>query len=248
MKIRIGGVPYGVGAPLLEGLESDPSIDFVRIPPIELVRDLRDGTLDAALVSSIEAFRRPDYGTVAGLSIASRGPARSVRAFKKTGPIRSVGLDSGSATTVVLLRILLAAGRLGEVAEDVEFDTISPTMDPDSLPHDLVMLIGDCGLHANSDRPDILDLGACWFDWIGLPFVWALWLIRPEVEPADILAKLHEARRAALEANVDDGTDGAIYYDFGAAELAGLRRFRNAAAALDLADGSIEPRLLGLDP
>lgn len=247
VKMRIGGVPYGVGAPLLEGLESDPTIDFVRIPPTELVRDLRDGTLDAALVSSIEAFRQPGYGTVDGLSIASRGPARSVRVFKKAGPIHSVGLDSGSATTVVLLRILLAAGRLGEVADDIEFDTITPTVRPDDLPQDLVMLIGDCGLDATSDRPEILDLGACWFDWIGLPFVWALWLIRPGVDATRIIPKLQAARRAAVDASVDDGTGGAIYYEFGPHELAGLRRFRDEAAALDLADGSIEPQLITLD-
>ena len=48
--IQIGGVPYGVGAPLLEGLETDPTIDFVRIPPTELIRDLRNGSLDVALV------------------------------------------------------------------------------------------------------------------------------------------------------------------------------------------------------
>ncbi len=106
------------------------------------------------------------------------------------------------------------------------------------------MLIGDCGLNATSRRPEILDLGACWFDWIGLPFVWALWLIRPGLDAADILPKLHRARAAALAAEVDDGTGGAIYYEFGDQELAGLRRFRDEAAALDLADGSIEPRLL----
>ena len=245
--MRIGGVPYGVGAPLLEGLETDPELDFIRIPPSELVRDLRDGTLDAALVSSIEAFRRPGYGTVAGLSIASRGPARSVRAFKRAGPIRSVGLDSGSNTTVALLQVLLANGRLGEAADSVDFETIDPTLDPDSLPHDLVMLIGDCGLNARSNRPEILDLGACWFDWIGLPFVWALWLVRPGAASADLPPKLRQARRAAIAANVDDGTDGAIYYDLGPDELSGLRRFRDAAAALDLADGSIEPQLIGLD-
>jgi len=245
--IQIGGVPYGVGAPLLEGLETDPTIDFVRIPPTELIRDLRNGSLDVALVSSIEAFRQPGYRTVAGLSIASRGPARSVRVFKNAGPIRSVGLDSGSATTVTLLRVLMAAGRLGDVAEDVEFDTITPTVEPDNLPHDLVMLIGDCGLNATSNRPEILDLGACWFDWIWLPFVWALWLIRPGADPSDIIPKLHRARQAAVEAEVDDGTGGAIYYEFGAEELNGLCRFRDEAAALDLADGAIQPQLLGLD-
>ena len=57
MKIRIGGVPYGVGAPLLAGLDSDPTATLTQAPPTQLIARLRAGELDAALVSSIEAMR-----------------------------------------------------------------------------------------------------------------------------------------------------------------------------------------------
>jgi chorismate dehydratase len=247
-KLRIGGVPYGVGAPLLEGLESDPEVELARIPPARLVDDLRTGALHCALVSSIEAFRRPGYRVVDGLSIASRGPARSVRAFRRSGRIRTIGLDSGSATTVVLLQILLRAGRLGEHDEDFVLETIAPTTRPDDLPHDLVMLIGDCGLAATTTAREAIDLGACWHQWTGLPFVFAVWLLTGDAPADRIVPRLHEARRRATAAGVDDGTGGAIYYTLGTAELAGLRRFQTEAAALSLCDGALEPEFIKAGP
>jgi predicted solute-binding protein len=51
--MRIGGVPFGVGAPLLAGLESESGVDFVALPPARLIEQLRAGHLDAALVSSV---------------------------------------------------------------------------------------------------------------------------------------------------------------------------------------------------
>ena len=239
-KLRIGGVSYGVGAPLLEGLDSDPEVDFSLDSPAALITPLREGLLDAALLSSIEAFRNPGYSVLSGLGIACRGPARSVRAFARPGPIETVGLDHGSATSVALLKILLHHGLLGEVVENPTFEAIEPTLELDRLPHDLVMFIGDCGLQAESDSRTPLDLGELWHSWTGLPFVFAIWLIRGNA-PADIIArKLFAAREAAVAAKVSDGTDGAIYYDIGEEDLVGLRRFHREAADLDLADPALE--------
>ncbi|MFN9333627.1 MAG: hypothetical protein ACK6D1_13635 [Planctomycetota bacterium] len=76
MSMRIGGVPYGVGAPLLAGLQSEPAVDFVALPPARLIEHLRAGQLDAALVSSVEAARLPGYRTPAGLGIACKHEIR----------------------------------------------------------------------------------------------------------------------------------------------------------------------------
>lgn len=239
-KLRIGGVPYGVGAPLLEGLDRDPELEFFRVKPALLAQGLRDHSYDAALVSSIEGFRHEGYRAVDGLCIASRGPARSVRCFRRPGPIRTVGVDDGSATSVALLKVLLANGRLGD-HDEPRFEAVSPTSRPDDLPHDLVMMIGDCGLAATTTEREVADLGELWFAWTGLPFVYALWLVRPGVDIGPLADKLRRAREAASRAGVHDGTDGAIYYDLGPDEHAGLARFHREAAALDLADPAIDP-------
>lgn len=242
MRMRLGGVPFGVGAPLLEGMDRDPSIEFHAEPPTRLVEELRAGRLDAALVSSVEAIRTPGYRVAPGLSICSDGPARSVRAFaRRERRIRTVGLDAGSETSVALLRILLA--RVLH-AENCTFTRIRPHLEPDAMAEDLVLLIGDCGLHANPGQREVHDLGALWKQWTGLPFVFALWLIAPGAPAAPLLERLRAARALAVANGVEDGTGGAIRYGLGERELAGLMRFRREAAALNLIDPRVLPTFL----
>ena len=59
VTIRIGGVPYGVGAPLLGGLDQDPDVDLVLAPPPEMIPALRAGKLTPTRVMIRGDFRRP---------------------------------------------------------------------------------------------------------------------------------------------------------------------------------------------
>lgn len=239
MNLRIGGVPYGVGAPLLQGLDSDPAATFVKAPPTELIARLRRGELDAALVSSIEAIREPGYQIAAGLGIACKHEIRSVRAFRRRHtPIRTVGLDQSSATSVALLRILLAHVYRADVAQNVQFETVAPTRKPDELPHDLVLMIGDHGLAADAGERAIWDLGAEWRRFSGLPFVFAAWVIRPGADVQALLPVLHAARARGRSLGPVDGTHGAAHYDLDDEDLRGLRRFWAECRALGLASAS----------
>jgi len=238
VTLRIGTVPYGVGARLITGLEDRPGVDLVAEPPSRLITRLRNGELDAALLSSIEAFRRPGYSAVGGIGICSCGPVRSVRAFRKPGvPIRRVGMDDSSETSNALLRILLS--RMRPEAQPV-FERVAPTCEPAKLPHDVVMMIGDCGLAADPADREVIDLGEAWHTWTGLPFVFALWLMPPAAPVAEVTAELVEARCRGDQSSFDDGTGGAVYYDIGPAEIEGLQRFHAEAAALGLAEPGID--------
>jgi chorismate dehydratase len=236
LSIRIGGVPYGVGAPLLAGLESDPAVDFVAAPPARLIEQLRAGQLDAALVSSIEAARVPGYRAPATLGIACKREIRSVRAFRRKGvPIRNIGLDDGSATSVALLRILLARRYADEMAPAVSFTPIAPTTQPDALPYDLVLLIGDKGLAADPGAREVWDLGQQWRALTGMPFVFALWLLRPGADAERIAPILQRARQRGRALGPVDGTAGAAHYELDAEDLRGVHRFWEEAQALGLA-------------
>lgn len=243
LSIRIGGVPYGVGAPLLTGLSTQPGVDLTLEVPSRLIKELRRGRFDAALVSSIEAFRFPGYRAVADLGICSRGPVKSVRAFLRCAPedVRSVGLDDGSESSVALLKILLQR-RLN--ASDCRYERIRPNSHPDTLPHDLVMLIGDHGLRAQTTERQVLDLGELWQNWTGLPFVYALWLLAPGADAERILPCLKAAHARGAALGQQDSTGGAVHYEMTHEELRGLERFRIEAKALGLADPSLQPEFI----
>lgn len=228
-----------MGATLLAGLDEDPAVRLVTDAPARLIPPLRNGQLDAGLLSSIEAFRHPGYTVVQGLGIASCGPVRSVRAFRRPNrPIRTVALDSSSAAAATLLKILLPR-RLG--AKDCAFHTVLPTLEPDRLDADLVMLIGDHGLRADPGGREVLDLGELWHEWTRLPFVYALWLLAPGADAAVIVPRLFRARDEGLRRQIDDGTGGAVYYEIGSRELQGLRRYHEEALALGLVEPGVEP-------
>lgn len=248
VSIRIGGVPYGVGAPLLAGMEEDSAVTLVKLPPTRLIEQLRRGELDAALVSSIEAIRCDGYQIARGLGIACKTEVRSVRAFRRRGSlIGSVGLDASSATSVALLRVLLARPLAAEVAPGCSFASIAPTTAPAALPHDLVLLIGDAGLAADAGDRDIWDLGKLWRQWTGMPFVFALWLLRPGADGAAILPALRRARERGRHRREVDGTFGAVHYDLDAEDLRGLQRFFAETTALGLAEAAARPVFIGTD-
>lgn len=225
-------------------MAGDPALDFVAAPPTELIRRLRDGDLDAALVSSIEAVRLPGYRLPDWLGIACKREIRSVRAFRRPGPIRSVGVDASSAASVALLRILLRHRKDDATAAGAAFEPIAPTRTPDALPHDLVLLIGDHGLEAEPGSREVWDLGREWHGLTGLPFVFAVWLLAPGADAAAVLPVLVRARERGRNLATGDGTWGAAHYDLDADDLQGLRRYWSEALALGLATPGCEPVLL----
>ncbi len=246
VTIVLGGVPYGVGAPLLAGLDREPGCRLVQEPPTKLVELLRRGELDAALVSSIEAVRTPGYRVFAGLGIAAKHEVRSVRAFRRRGrKVASVGLDRSSATSVALLQLLLRHPRAADCAATLQFESIAPVREPAALPHDLVLLIGDLGLAADGQDREIWDLATEWRRWTGLPFVFAVWLLRPGADVARLAPLLHGARTRGRALGAVDGTHGAVHYELDAEDLRGLRRFWDLARAAELAPAGHEATFAG---
>jgi chorismate dehydratase len=222
----------------MAGLATDPTVDFLQAAPTELIAQMRAGRLDAALVSSVEAVRVEGYRVAADLGIAARHEVRSVRAFRRRGtPVRSVGLDQSSATSVTLLRLLLRGPRRPDCAAPPapDFQTIAPTRSPDELPQDLVLLIGDPGLEAEGGYREVWDLATEWRRWTGLPFVFAVWLLAPGVDDRRLIARLREARREGQALGAVDGTHGAVHYELDDQDLTGLRRFWQLAREADLA-------------
>jgi len=206
--IRLGNIDYSncypIHGPVL-GRNRPDWLEVVDGPPSDLNRRLANGELDVAPGSSIELARHSrEYGVLRGLCIGSAGPVESI-IFVSRLPLRelagrTVALPTASATSRCLLRILLEV-RLGVEPVWVDFDQRShdPLIsDPGAAGQvDAALFIGDVALRREGEPDELLfDLGHEWTEWTGLPFVYALWLVRGEVANR---SEIHELHRLFLQ-------------------------------------------------
>jgi chorismate dehydratase len=187
-------VNYLNSKPLVEGLGVDATgAELIFDYPSRLADRLAEGDLDAALIPSVEYLRNEEYRIVSDACVATRGPVLSVKLYGRCqfSEVRSLALDEGSRTSVVLARILLSE-RYG----------VSPTLMTlpigQQLPEcraDAILVIGDRAIPAPQESfVEIWDLGQEWTQWTGLPFVFALWAARPETDLDRLQSILIRAR------------------------------------------------------
>jgi chorismate dehydratase len=241
---RLGCVKYVNARPLVRGWPGEVYFDH----PTNLCQSLGAGKLDAALVSSFEFLRNPIYRIVDGVAIASDGPVYSVVVASELGSdLREIEIDPASATAVSLLRILFAERGQEFLSASMPQDKLAPLQ-----PGHARFLIGDQAIEFRQkfgDTYSYWDLGAEWRGLTKLPFVYALWLIRPEVGDADSLAdslrKLRDVNLTGLDELIREETkfDHAfcrIYYRdhlrfaFGEKEKEGLDLFGRLCAKFGL--------------
>jgi chorismate dehydratase len=250
--VRIGAVNYLNTKPLICDLEElAPEAELVLDLPSRLADRLAAGELDVALIPVIEYFRAGTYSVVPGIAIASRGPVLSVTLFSKVPweNIRRVALDVGSRTSAALTLVLLR-NRYGVRAEAVALPLDRPAEDVDA---DAVLLIGDRAMRACLPGfAHAFDLGQEWSDWTGLPFVYAVWAVRPGADLGGVPEALAEAKRRGLARTGPIARDEApqlgldagfcrryltniIHFDLGPREQAGLHHYYMLASEAGLA-------------
>lgn len=182
--LRIGRIEYANCTPIFTALrEIRPDNDYQLVAgvPARLNAMLAAGEIDLCPSSSIEYALHPErYLILPNLSISSDGAVGSVLLFSRV-PIedldkRKILLSSESATSVNLLKILLEK----RFYCHCNYSLHSSTFDEALRDAPALLLIGDAALRASLQKSDLLvyDLGQLWYDWTGLPFVFALWLCR----------------------------------------------------------------------
>ncbi len=181
----VGSVPYVNAYPLVGFGHDDVLYDV----PSKLQPMLDDGRTQAILVSSYFALTQPNTRICSSVCIGSFGPVKSVRLFSKVpfNQIKSLALDSSSMTSNCLALILLKS------LYGCEPDTLDHRPDLEAMLQaaDACILIGDIGMDADASGHAVLDLGAAWSTWTGLPFVWALWTGYSDLAP-ELASKLVE--------------------------------------------------------
>ena len=262
-KLRIGAVSYLNAKPLVfQPKDLATHTDLVLDLPSRLADGLAQGKLDVALVPSIECFQHPEYSIVSDACIACCGPVMSVKLLSRVPihQIRSLALDEGSRTSAVLARTLLY--QMYRLMPSLETLPIRGRLDETDA--DAVLLIGDRAIHPPADGfVERWDLGERWSEWLGLPFVFALWVARRGVDVERVEPALRAARDAGV-ANLEEiaraeaakvGLDvqqclsylrDNLHFSLGAQEQRGLNTFHRLATELGIVPPNLGPENIGL--
>ncbi|MEO2030471.1 MAG: menaquinone biosynthesis protein [Planctomycetaceae bacterium] len=249
--IRLGAVSYLNSKPLIEDLGNLlPDSRIVLDYPSRLADSLACGELDVALIPSVEYFRGSGYRIISNACVAARGPVMSVKLYCRVHPgeIRRVALDEGSRTSAALSRVVLAE-RYGVYPETEPLQMESSTL---ASTADAVLLIGDRAMHEPAEQfVEVMDLGQLWYDWTGLPFVFAMWVARDDADISGIERALNESRDRGVAAVRRIAADQApllnlsqesamtyltenLNYHLSSAERSGLELFRQLAQQQNL--------------
>ena len=209
---RLGRIPwincFPVYGAIDRGIVPAPA-QLISGTAAELNDLLAAGELDLSVVSAVEYARNAAaYHLLPDLAISCDGPVQSVALFSRR-PVHELDgatvLRTASSRTSVLLLELLCRHRW---RIKPKFATVrAESSDLTGLagfPHEAVLVIGDACLvlAAQSVYPDMTDLGLAWKEWTGLPFVFAVWAARREMDHGaaqTVHRALLESRRWGLE-------------------------------------------------
>jgi chorismate dehydratase len=269
--LKIGKIDYLNVWPIFQLLETDPAggmkHELVPGHPSYLNSRLAEGSIDVSPSSAFEYLLHAEkYQLLPGLSISSDGPVQSVLLVSPV-PLdklpaflgehgNRVNLTGASATSVRLLKVLWT---LAWHLPEPEWEVIEPGQ---GLGRGLPFLeIGDRALRLFSARPDgwhIIDLGEAWKAWTGLPFVFALWIVRKDLTAAQqsllstLAARLLEIKKSVprnMENLLDQAGDKGfprkvlraywqvMSYELGEQEQASLALYAHHCTRLGLLNG-----------
>ena len=262
MKLNIGEISFLNCLPLFYRLQEEvpPEHDwqFVKGNPTQLNHGLANGKIDISPSSSMEFALRPEqYFIFPQLAITSHREVQSVILLSRQ-PLSAlkngnIALTGQSLTSVYLLKLILEHF-YHHPHDNYHFVTREFNQFDDSV--NAALVIGDRALYLFHHPPpgfQIHDLGALWYQFTGLPFVYALWIGNRQSLPDQqkALTKLHQRLlycKTHLEgyfAKILPVTDRlypqlsrkvildywqrVISYELGPRELAGLRLFYRLA-------------------
>jgi len=253
-RLVLAGVSYLNSRPILDPLDRAPYADrfsIERVVPSEVARMVAEDEAAVGLIPVAAAATLGDIRFVRGIGIGARGPVRSVLLVSNVplDRIETVELDLSSRTSAVLARLLLARLRPSEPRYvGRTYPAGGPRLDDKTA----ALVIGDPALLLESQFPHVLDLGQAWFEWTGLPFLFAAWGARKrthvmsgdQTSLREALAVGLSERRAiaqdrARAGDIDAVTahaylTEAIRYEFGDEERRGLELFFEKGASAGL--------------
>ena len=199
MTIRVARVPYLSHEPFYFDM-ANRGLVLHNFVPGHIASAIENGDLDAGPLPLGDSFRLEErMKPVAGFCLSVYRQAGSSFLFSKE-PIDQlggvpIGAPEEPSTSKDLLRVLLSA-KYGLQPGDFTSMNDSP---------DAVLLMDDQGLRRRRgirSYPHKYDLGIEWNQWTGLPFVFARWMRRNDMEEQEA-ALLEDTLYVGLEEGVD---------------------------------------------
>ena len=200
MSIRVGHVPYLNCEPFYFDMERR-GIELEDRLPKSMMDSLEREEIQGGLVPLVQCFDMTDrYQYLSGFCLSSITRATSVNLFSKR-PIEELGnvpiaVFGEAVTSFKLLQVILG---LKHKVEPQGYVTLED-------PHEAFLLMGNHGLRYRRGVrgfPHRYDLGEEWYQWTGLPFVFARWVVRQDMERMDTVV-LEDAIYTGLQ----DWADG----------------------------------------
>jgi chorismate dehydratase len=251
--LRLGYIPYLNAVPFYHFLKQNGFAgQLISGVPAELNRLLQLGELHVSPSSSFEYARHwRDYLLLPKHAISSSGKVKSVLLFSP-GELEDlngeeIAITGESATSINLLRVILREFvALKQVVDKVPSEPVEARISVGQP----ALLIGDRALQMAEKLPvgmRCYDLGEIWYQQTGLPFVFALWMVRRDASDvfsfqlAQLSTQLHSSLQQVFASPEMVAADFAgrselstqqiaaywqgIDYDLTEAHLAGMRLF-----------------------
>lgn len=199
MTLKVARTPYLNAEAFYIDMERR-GLSLHDILPGRVAAAIREGEIDAGPVPLVDAFRLEEQTKpVSGFCIATTEKAMSVLLYSQK-PIEeladaSIGLPEDAETPHRLLQVLLSLKYQVKPGDYVSM----------SEPHEAFLITDDPALRRRLGArgfPHRYDLGAEWFHWTGLPFVFSRWVARKDIGDADFLL-LEDTLYVGLEEGVE---------------------------------------------
>jgi chorismate dehydratase len=230
VPLRVAAISFLNPAPLLYNFEHEPTATALReyyelnyTLPSACAAQLQAGTADLGLIPV--ASLTPELAIVPGCTIASLHEVRSILLLVKNPQqletsaalktVHTIAADAASRSSAAYAHILF------EHFHHTKPAFVEQSADPIAMlaTNDAALLIGDPALLAREHRADIeaavdtpllwLDLATLWRELTSLPWVAAVWAVRPaslvsgDVTTQQLIVDLQASRDAGL-AHIED--------------------------------------------
>jgi chorismate dehydratase len=182
MVMKVARIPYLSCEPFYFEMQRR-GIALYDVLPSALAEAAAKGEIDAGPLPLADCFHLDaQFRFLSGFCLATIRRAGSVVLHAKR-PIQDltgarIGIPGEAATSFRLLQVLIA---LKYQSQPAAYLTLEDACDA-------ILLIGNEGLrqrHGILEYPHSYDLGDEWYQWTGLPFVFARWIVRKDADPKE---------------------------------------------------------------